>query len=86
MFSKASNKRSLLSYSGNAAFKKRIAPKIAAHIERPIDVSLSGEDACLNKWLLDNLSTILPIHITLASGRSSAQWIVKPSTKKAKYE
>lgn len=73
MFSKASNKRSLLSYSGNAAFKKRIAPKIAAHIQRPIDVSLSGEDACLNKWLMDNLSTILPIHITLAAGRPSAQ-------------
>ena len=52
MFSKASNKRSLLSYSGNAAFKKRIAPKIAAHIEKPIDVSLSGEDACLNKCLM----------------------------------
>ena len=82
MFSKASNKRSLLSYSGNAAFKKRIAPKIAAHIERPIDVYLSGEDACLNKWLLDNLSTILPIHITLATGRSS-QRIAKSYPKKA---
>jgi hypothetical protein len=86
MFSKASNKRSLLSYSGNAAFKKRIAPKIAAHIEGPIDVSLSGEDACLNKWLLDNLSTILPIHITLATGRPSTQRITKPYPKKAKYE
>ncbi len=70
MFHKASNKRSLLSYSGNAAFKKRIAPKIAAHIEKPIDVSLSGEDVYLNKWLMDNLSTILPIHITLATNRS----------------
>lgn len=86
MFSKTSNKRSLLSYSGNAAFKKRIAPKIAAHIERPINVCLSGEDACLNKWLLDNLSTILPIHITLATGRPSAQRIVKSYPKKAKYE
>lgn len=83
MFSKASNKRSLLSFSGNAAFKKRIAPKIAAHIDRPIDVLLSGEDACLNKWLLDNLSTILPIHITLASGRSSAARHVKSYQKKA---
>lgn len=83
MFSKASNKRSLLSYSGNAAFKKRIAPKIAAHIQRPIDVSLSGEDACLNKWLMDNLSTILPIHITLATDRLSAQRITKPYPKKA---
>ncbi|WP_342228072.1 hypothetical protein [Rickettsiella endosymbiont of Rhagonycha lignosa] len=83
MFSKASNKRSLLSYSGNAAFKKRIAPKIAARIQRPIDVSLSGEDACLNKWLMDNLSTILPIHITLAAGRPSAQRITKPYLKKA---
>lgn len=86
MFGKASNKRSLLSYSGNAAFKKRIAPKIAAHIERPIDVCLSGEDAGLNKWLLDNLSTILPIHITLTTGRSSAQRFTKPYPKKAKYE
>ena len=86
MFNKASNKRSLLSYSGNAAFKKRIAPKIAAHIERPIDVSLSGEDACLNKWLLDNLSTILPIHITLATSRPSTQKIAKSYPKKAKYE
>jgi hypothetical protein len=83
MFSKASNKRSLLSYSGNAAFKKCIAPKIAAHIQRPIDVSLSGEDVCLNKWLMDNLSTILPIHITLAAGRPSAQRITKPYLKKA---
>jgi hypothetical protein len=86
MFSKASNKRSLLSYSGNAAFKKRIAPKIAAHIDRPIDVCLSGEDACLNKWLLDNLSTILPIHITLASGRPSLRRFEKFYLKKAKYE
>jgi|GEM_PF-1357800 hypothetical protein len=93
MLSKASNKRSLLrysgnaafkiSYSGNAAFKKRIAPKIAAHIQRPIDVSLSGEDACLNKWLMDNLSTIVPIHITIAAGRPSAQRITKPYLKKA---
>lgn len=83
MFSKASNKRSLLSFSGNAAFKKRIAPKIAAHIDRPIDVCLSGEDACLNKWLLDNLSTILPIHITLASGRSSLGGLSKSYRKKA---
>lgn len=82
MFNKASNKRSLLSYSGNAAFKKRIAPKIAAHIERPIDVCLSGEDACLNKWLMDNLSTILPIHITLTTSRTSAQRITKPYPKK----
>lgn len=83
MFGKASNKRSLLSFSGNAAFKKRIAPKIAAHIDRPINVCLSGEDACLNKWLLDNLSTILPIHITLASGRSSSGKFAKPYRKKA---
>ncbi|MFZ0218976.1 MAG: hypothetical protein WAL30_02060 [Candidatus Aquirickettsiella sp.] len=83
MFSKASNKRSLLSYSGNAAFKKRIAPKIAAHINRPIDVCLSGEDPCLNKWLVDNLSTILSIHITLATGRPR---LAKPYPKKVKYE
>lgn len=84
MFSKkVSNKRSLLSYSGNAAFKKCIAPKIAAHIERPINVCLSGEDPSLNKWLLENLSTILPIHITLAPGRSSAPRIAKPYPKKA---
>lgn len=86
MFSKASNKRSLLSYSGNAAFKKRIAPKIAAHIERPIDVCISGEDPCLNNWLLDTLSTILPIHITLARDRSSSQRLAKSYPKKAKYE
>ncbi|OJA00647.1 hypothetical protein BEV13_02905 [Rickettsiella grylli] len=71
MLRKASNKRSLFSYSGNAAFKKRIAPKIAAHIEKPIDVSLSGEDVSLNKWLMDNLSTILPIHVRLTRNRSS---------------
>jgi hypothetical protein len=82
MFSKASNKRSLLGFSGNVAFKKRIAPKIAAHIDRSIDVCLSGEDACLNKWLFDNLSTILPIHITLASGRPSPRRLVKSYRKK----
>ena len=71
MLRKASNKRSLFSYSGNAAFKKRIAPKIAAHIEKPINVSLSGEDVSLNKWLMDNLSTILPIHVRLTGNRSS---------------
>jgi hypothetical protein len=80
---KVSNKRSLLNYSGNAAFKKCIAPKIAAHIERPISVCLSGEDASLNKWLLENLSTILPLHITLTTGRSSARRIAKPYPKKA---
>jgi len=73
MFSKASNKLSLLSFSGNLAFKKRIAPKIAAHIDSPIDVCLSGEDACLNKWLSDNLSTILPIHITLVRSTLSKE-------------
>jgi hypothetical protein len=83
MFSKASNKRSLLSFSGNTAFKKRIAPKIAAHIVRPIDVCLSGEDVSLNKWLLDNLSTILPIHITLASGPPSSGRLAKSYRKKA---
>lgn len=65
MFSKANNQRGLLSYSGNAAFKKHIAPKIAEHIQRPIDVQLMGEDTCLNAWLIENLSTILPIHVTL---------------------
>lgn len=85
MFSKASNKGSLLSYSGNAAFKKRIAPKIAAHIQRPIDVCVTGEDTCLNAWLIENLSTILPIHVTLATGRSSHR-LVKSYSKKVKYE
>ncbi len=85
MLSKASNKRSLLSYSGNAAFKKRIAPKIAAHIQRPIDVRVTGEDIRLNAWLIDNLSTIVALHITSATAQSS-RGLAKSYPKKAKYE
>jgi len=85
MFSKASNKRSLLSYSGNAAFKKRIAPKIAAHIQRPIDVRVTGEDTRLNAWLIDNLSTIVAVHLTSATAQSS-RGLAKSYPKKAKYE
>jgi hypothetical protein len=85
MFSKASNKRSLLSYSGSAAFKKRIAPKIAAHIQRPIDVRVTGEDTHLNAWLVENLSTIVALHITSATGQAS-QRLGKSYPKKAKYE
>lgn len=85
MFSKASNKRSLLSCSGNAAFKKRIAPKIAAHIQRPIDVRVTGEDIRLNAWLIDNLSTIVTLHITSATTQSSRR-LGKSYPKKAKYE
>ncbi|RDH40986.1 MAG: hypothetical protein CFE62_001085 [Candidatus Aquirickettsiella gammari] len=85
MFSKASNKRSLLSYSGNAAFKKRIAPKIAAHIQQPIDVCVTGEDTRLNAWLIDNLSTIVALHITSATAQSS-RGLAKSYPKKAKYE
>ena len=86
MFSKASNKRSLLSYSENAAFKTSIALKIATHIKKPINVRLSGKNPSLNKWLLENLSAIPPIHITLATGRPSAQRIAKFNPKEAKYE
>ena len=85
MFSKASNKRSLLSYSGNAAFKKRIAPKIAAHIQRPIDVRVTGEDTRLNAWLIDNLSTIVALHITSATAQSS-RGLAKSYPKEDTYE
>ena len=85
MFSKASNKRSLLSYSGNAAFKKRIEPKIASHIQRPIDVRVTGEGTRLNAWLIDNLSTIVALHITSATAQSS-RGLAKSYPKKAKYE
>ena len=85
MFSKASNKRSLLSYSGNAAFKKRIAPKIAAHIQRPIDVRVTGEDTRLNAWLIDNLSTIVALHITSATAQSS-RGLANSYPTQAKYE
>jgi hypothetical protein len=68
MFGKTSNKQHLLNHSSHAAFKRRIAPKIAAHISKPIDVHVAGEDSCLNAWLIENLSTIVPLHVTLATG------------------
>ena len=82
MFKKVSSKQHLFSYSGGTAFKKRIAPKIAAHIQEPISVRIAGEDTCLNAWLVENLSTILPLHITLTTG------LQRPDKrcKRAKYE
>lgn len=84
MFDKASNKQNLFDHSGNVAFKNRIAPKIAAHIQVPIDVRIAGEDTCLNAWLIENLSTIPAIHI-----RSAATCSQRPGKiyqKRAKYE
>lgn len=81
MSQKLSNKRSLFDYSGRAAFKKRIAPKIAEHIQQPINVSVAGEDPCLNAWLIENLSTIAALHVTLATGSQRPK-----RYKRAKYE
>ena len=81
---KASNKHSLFNESGSVAFKERIAPKIAAHIQSPIKVRVTGENTCLNAWLIENLSTILPLHIRLVSAGS--QRPAKIYRKRAKYE
>lgn len=81
MFKKASYKR-LFSYSGDTAFKKRIAPKIAAHIQQPINVRISGEDTCLNAWLVENLSTISPLHVTLTTSSQRPD----KRCKREKYE
>lgn len=67
MFGKESNKRSPSTHSGSTTFQQRIAPKIAAHIQEPIVVRITGEDTCLNAWLIENLSTISPLHITLSA-------------------
>lgn len=82
MLKKASVEQSLFSDSGARAFKERIAHKIAAHIQGPIDVSIAGENTCLNAWLVENLSTISPLHVTLAAGSQ------RPGKrcKRAKYE
>ena len=84
MFEKASNKQSLFDRSGSVAFKKCIAPKIAAHIQEPIDVRVTGENTYLNAWLIENLSTISALHITLAATRSQRPG--KLYQKRAKYE
>jgi hypothetical protein len=87
MSNQSSLKRGLLSYSGSAAFKERIAPKIAAHIQKSIDVQVTGEDTCLNTWLVENLSTISPLHITSLAARGCLQRPGKRyQQKKAKYE
>lgn len=81
MFGKASNKQNLFVNSGSITFKNRIAPKIAAYIQKPINVRVAGENACLNAWLIKNLSSISALHITLASQRPGKRY-----QKKAKYE
>lgn len=70
--------------SGLTAFKKRIAPKIAARIQGSIDVQVAGEDTCLNAWLIENLKTISPLHITLAA--TQAERPGKSHRREAKYE
>jgi hypothetical protein len=72
--------------SGASAFKKRIAPKIAAHIQGPIAVQVAGEDTCLNAWLVENLQTISPLHITLAATPIPSQRPSKLYAKEARYE
>ncbi|MDQ8039952.1 MAG: hypothetical protein REH83_06045 [Rickettsiella sp.] len=84
MFNKVSNKQNLFNHTDSAAFKKRIAPKIAAHIQRPIDVCIAGEDTCLNAWLIENLRTISSFHITSAT--IHAQRPGKFYQKRKKYE
>ena len=68
MFGKESNKRSLSTHSGSTTFKRCIAPEIAAHIQEPIVVRITEEDTGLNAWLIENLSTISPLHVTSARG------------------
>ncbi len=65
MFSKASDKCGVSNTLGSVVFKERIAPRIADHIQRPISVCVSGEDARLTAWLVENLSTIKPLRIRL---------------------
>lgn len=84
MFGKESSKRSLSTHLGSTTFQRRIAPKIAAHIQEPIVVRITGEDTCLNAWLIENLRTISPLHITLSA--RGAQRPDKCYQKRAKYE
>jgi len=84
MFNKESNKRSAFSELGSAVFKERIAPKIAGHIQRPINIRVTGENTCLNAWLIKNLSTISSFHV-----RDTEQRWQRPEKncrKKAQYE
>jgi hypothetical protein len=63
MFNKANSHSNWVDDSQSLAFKDRIAPKIAAHIQKPIAISIAGEDSDLNSWLARNLSTISSLHI-----------------------
>ncbi|WP_010597309.1 hypothetical protein [Rickettsiella massiliensis] len=63
MFNKANSHLNWVDNSQSVAFKDRIAPKIAAHIEKPIAISIAGEDSDLNSWLAKNLSTISSLQI-----------------------
>lgn len=63
MFNKSNRHSNWVDDSRSVAFKDRIAPKIAAHIQKPIDISIAGEDSDLNSWLAKNLSTIASLHI-----------------------
>jgi hypothetical protein len=83
MFGKEST-RSLSTHSGSTTFQKRIAPKIAAHIQKPIVVRITGEDTGLTAWLIENLSTISPLQISLSAraGQRPGQCY----RKRAKYE
>jgi hypothetical protein len=85
MFDKASNKRSAFNeLRGSAVFRERIAPKIADHIQGPINVRVAGENTCLNAWLIENLSTIASLHIRLTGAR--LQRPARNYRKKAKHE
>lgn len=63
MFNKTTSPLNTVNDSQSVAFKDRIAPKIAAHIQKPIAISIAGEDSDLNSWLAKNLSTISSLQI-----------------------
>lgn len=63
MFNKTTSQLNTGNDSQSIAFKDRIAPKIAAHIQKPIAISIAGEDSDLNSWLAKKLSMISSLHI-----------------------
>lgn len=86
MFGKQINQRSYAANSMNATFQRRIAPEITKHIQEKekIKVLITGEDPSLTAWLIENLSSISPLNVTLSA--RGAQRPGKCSRKKVWHE
>ena len=69
MFHPRNIKQNLFKQTGRAAFEKQIAPKIAAHVHTPIEITISGENKDLNTWLVENLRLISAFHIMAPAKR-----------------